>query len=587
MDFNILNLVEKAKKQIEELINTAFQEARRAGAFPGSASFSEGRQENRPPVFPSLHGTIEVPRDPSHGDYAATHAMAAAKPLKMAPRKIAEAITSHIELGDSYFKSVSIAGPGFINFVVSEKWYSEVLQTVGKMGADYGAVEIGKGKRVMVEFVSANPTGPMTVGNARGGVLGDTLASVYEKAGYDVWREFLLNDAGNQVDLFGRSIDARYMQLCVGEDNYKFPEDGYHGDDIKELARLIYDAQGDTLRDLPEKERFEKFIAFGLPRNISLMKEHLERYRIHFDEWFSEKKLHESGYVAETVELLGKAGLLYEKDGALWLRNTDLGGEKDEVLRKSNGFYTYYTFDIAYHRNKLDRGFDKVIDIWGADHHGHARRLITTLSSPKLGEALGVDGEKLYFLLMQMMRIVRDGETVKVSKRTGKALTLNDLLDEISVDACRFFFNARPDSHLDFDIGLAVRQDSENPVYYVQYAHARICSLIAILAAEGYEVPQFKEITPGVLNAETETELIKQISLLPEEISIAARDYDPSRINKYVIELAARFHKFYNACRIKGEERELLLARLKLADTTRTVIRNCLELLGVTAPEKM
>jgi arginyl-tRNA synthetase len=567
-----MNLIEKAKKQIDELIGVASEKARSSGTLPDGAPIS---------------GTVEIPRDTSFGDYAATHAMAAAKALKLAPRDIAKAITGNIELEGSYFKSVSIAGAGFINFTVSEKWHGEVLQAVETMGADYGAVYVGQGKRAMVEFVSANPTGPMTVGNARGGVLGDTLASLLEKAGYDVWREFLLNDAGNQVYLFGKSIDARYMQLCVGEDNYAFPEDGYHGDDIKELAGKMYEAEGDKLRSLSEEKRIEKFTAFGIPFNVKLMKQHLERYRIHFDEWFSEKSLHENGYVAETVELLDRGDLLYEKDGALWLRNTDLGGEKDEVMRKSNGFFTYYAVDIAYHRNKLERGFDKAIDIWGADHHGHARRLITTLSSPKLGQALGVDITKLKFVLMQMMRIIRDGETVKVSKRTGKALTLNDLLDEISVDACRFFFNARPDSHLDFDMGLAVRQDSENPVYYVQYAHARIYSLISNLAAEGFDVPRMDEIDTSLPDSEEEKELIKQIALLPEEIKLAARDYDPSRINKYVIELAARFHKFYSACRIKGEEKSLLMVRLKLADTTRIVIKNSLDLLGVTAPEKM
>ena len=567
-----MNLIENAKTQIDELINEACKKARAAGVLPDGAPLS---------------GAVEIPRESTHGDFAATHAMAAAKELKLAPRKIAEAITEHMELDGSFFNSISIAGPGFINFVVSTKWFSDVLHAVETTGNDYGASDFGENKRVMVEFVSANPTGPMTIGNARGGALGDILASVLEKAGFDVWREFLLNDAGNQVDLFGKSIDARYMQLCLGESGYEFPEDGYHGDDIRELAQKLFGVDGDKLKDLPEKERIEKFTKFGLSHNVALIKEHLERYRISFDEWFSESSMHKSGYVNETVELLDKAGLLYEKDGALWLRNTELGGDKDEVLRKSNGFNTYYAMDIAYHRNKLERGFEKAIEIWGADHHGHAKRLMTTLSSPELGKALGIDCSKLHFLIMQMVRIMRDGETIKVSKRTGKALTLNDLLDEISVDACRFFFNVRADSHLDFDIGLAVRQDSENPVYYVQYAHARICSLIEMLASEGFEVPDFKNIAPELLNSETEMELIRQIALFPEEVKLAARDYDPSRINKYVIELAARFHKFYNACRMKGEERELLLARLKLADTTRVVIKNCLDILKVTAPEKM
>jgi len=567
-----MNMIENAKIQINELLGKACKRAREAGALPGGAPLS---------------GSIKIPRETTHGDYAATHAMAAAKELMMAPAIIARALVDNIELEGSYFGSVSIAGPGFINFTLSGKWFGEVLKTVEDMGDAYGAVDTGKGERVMVEFVSANPTGPMTIGNARGGVLGDTLASILQRAGYDVWREFYVNDSGNQVELFGRSIDARYMQLCLGEGNFAFPEDGYHGDDIKELAALIFEAEGDKLTTLPEHERAEKFIAFALPHNIALMKEHLERYRIRFDEWFHESSLYKSGYIAETVELLEKCGLLYERDGALWLRNMDLGADKDEVLRRANGFYTYYAADIAYHRNKLARGFNKVIDVWGADHHGHAIRMKASFSSEALGKALDVNGEGLDFLIMQMVRLTRDGETVKVSKRTGKALTLNDLLDEISVDACRFFFNAKPDSHLEFDLGLAVRQDSENPVYYVQYAHARICSLLAMLASEGYDVPKYKEIASELLNSETELQLIKQIAVLPEEIQLAARDYDPSRINKYLIELAARFHRFYDACRIKGEERPLLLARLKLADTVRSVIRNCLGILGVTAPEKM
>ena len=570
-----MNLIDNAKNQINDLILNAYADACKADKLPSVAE---------------LAGSIEIPRDSSHGDYAATHAMSAAKPLKMPPRKIAEILIEHIKLDGSYFSNISIAGPGFINFTVSDNWYSDVLLAVESLGSKYGTVDVGQGKRVMVEFVSANPTGPMTIGNARGGVVGDTLASVLTWAGYDVWRECLFNDTGNQVDLFGKSINARYMQICLGKDSIEFPDAGYHGEDIIELAQMVYDKDGDSLISLSEQERNSKLIEFALPYNIDLIKKHVERYRIKFDEWFYESSLHNSGYVAETLEVLDKAGLLFEKDGALWLRNTDLGGEKDEVLRRSNGFHTYYAFDIAYHRNKLERGFDKAIDIWGADHHGHARRLMATLSSPALSTAFGLDGEKYKFVLMQMVRIMRDGETIKVSKRTGKALTLNDLMDEVSVDACRFFFNASPDSHLDFDLGLAVRQDSENPVYYVQYAHARICSLVAMLATDGYTVPSLANIADdavSLLNSEPEHSLIKQLSLLPEEIKLAARDYDPSRINKYVTELAARFHKFYSACRIRDEAKDLALARLKLADTTRVVIKNCLDILGVTAPEKM
>lgn len=563
------NLIDSAKTQIDELLQNAYRRAAAAGALSAGCE---------------LTGSVEIPRDTANGDYAATYAMAAARQMHMAPRKIAEILVENMDLAESYFAACEIAGPGFINFRLSEKWYGEVVAAVEAAGQDYGSVDVGRGQRVMVEFVSANPTGPMTIGNARGGVLGDTLASVLQKAGYDVWREFYVNDAGNQVDLFGKSIEARYLQICLGEDAVEFPDNGYHGDDIRELAKLIYDKEGARYMDMPSEERCRAFVAFGLPHNIALMKKHLERYRIHFDQWFLESSLHESGYVAETVKLLTDNGYTYEKDGAVWLKNTELGADKDEVLRRSNGFYTYYAVDIAYHRNKfVERKFDKVIDVWGADHHGHAIRFKSTMTSP----ALGIDSDKLDFLIMQMVRLTRNGETVKVSKRTGKALTLNDLLDEISVDACRFFFNAKPDTHLEFDLDLAVRQDSENPVYYVQYAHARICSLIAALAAEGYAVPGAKDVDLTVLATEQEREVIKQLSQLPEEIKLAARDYDPSRINRYVIELAARFHRFYNACRIKGEQEPVLLARLKLADCVRTVIEICLGIIGVTAPDKM
>lgn len=560
---------DRAKAQIDALLQAACAKAAAAGIFPeGSA----------------LTGIVEIPRDVQNGDYAANHAMTGARALKLPPRKIAETLKAHLDLEGSYFSAVEIAGPGFMNFTLTDKWFGEALEMIEAEGADYGRVEHGNGERVMVEFVSANPTGPMTIGNARGGVLGDTLASVLDMAGYSVWREFYVNDAGNQVDLFGRSISARYMQLCLGADAVVFPENGYHGDDIRALAQMIYDRDGDKLVHLSEAERAAQCVEFGLPHNIALMRQHLDRYRIQFDEWFLESSLHESGYVAETVQLLTDNGYTYEKDGAVWLKNTELGADKDEVLRRENGFYTYYAVDIAYHRNKFAvRGFDKVIDVWGADHHGHSVRFKATMTSP----ALGINPDSLDFLIMQMVRLTRDGETIKVSKRTGKALTLNDLLDEISVDACRFFFNAKPDTHLEFDLDLAVRQDSENPVYYVQYAHARICSLIAALGAEGHTVLPFGEINPSLLTEPAERDLIRQLALLPDEIRHAARDYDPSRVNRYVIEVAARFHRFYTACRLKGEAADLLAARLKLADCTRQVIRNCLAIVGVDAPEKM
>ncbi len=563
------NLMEKAREQIDSLLSKACAKAAAEGLFPADAA---------------LKGTVEVPKDLRNGDYAANHAMAGAKALRMPPRRIAELLTERLELADSYFASAEIAGPGFINFRLSEKWYAAVLSAVEREGAAYGRSEKRTGERVMVEFVSANPTGPMTIGNARGGVLGDTLATVLDMAGADVYREFYVNDAGNQVDKFGRSIEARYIQLLKGEDAVEFPEDGYKGEDIRDLAREIADRDGDKYLAMDSLERRQAFIAYGLPKNIALMRAHLERYRIRFDNWFLESSLHESGYVAETVDLLTANGHTYEKDGALWLRNTDFGAEKDEVLRRSNGFYTYYAVDLAYHRNKfVERGFDRVIDVWGADHHGHAIRFGKSMTAPELG----LQGKRLDFLIMQMVRLVRDGETVKVSKRSGKALTLNDLLDEIGVDACRFFFNAKPDTHLEFDLDLAVRQDSENPVYYVQYAHARICSLLATLAAEGHPVPAAEEADAALLTAPQELELIKQLAAFPEEIQLAARDYDPSRINRFAVELAARFHRFYNACRIRDAEPEVQKARLVLSKAAGTVIAAALAVLGVSAPEKM
>ncbi|MBQ4427738.1 MAG: arginine--tRNA ligase [Oscillospiraceae bacterium] len=563
------NMIEAAKGSVAALIESAYKRAAAAGKLPDGVE---------------LKGAVEIPKDTQNGDYAASTAMAMARDAHMAPKKIADILVENLDLEGSYFKSAEVAGPGFINFRLGDKWYADVIGGIEADGADYGSVDVGRGEKVMVEFVSANPTGPMTIGNARGGVLGDTLAAVLSKAGYDVSREFYVNDAGNQVDLFGKSIEARYLQLCYGEDKIEFPDDGYHGDDIRALAKELYDADGEKYLGMSPEDRREAFVNYGLPKNIAAMKRDLARYRINFDTWFLESSLHKSGAVKEVVDTLALNGLTYEKDGAIWLKNTDLGADKDEVLRRANGFYTYYAVDIAYHINKFAvRGFDRVIDVWGADHHGHAIRFKATCSAP----CIPINADKLDFLIMQMVRLLRDGETVKVSKRTGKALSLADLLDEISVDACRFFFNAKPDTHLEFDLGLAVRQDSENPVYYVQYAHARICSLIAALREDGKSVPKANEIDLSVLTNEAEIELIKALSLYPEEIKMAARDYDPSRINRYVIDLAARFHHFYNACRIRGEEDRVLNARLKLADTTRAVIANALDIIGVSAPEKM
>ena len=578
------DLIDAAKKSIETLLHESCRRAAEKGQLPAGAELS---------------GTVEVPKDPTNGDFAANHAMSGARALRMAPRKIADALVENLDLAGSWFASAEAAGPGFINFRLSPAWYADVLRAVQSAGADYGRSDEFAGQKVMVEFVSANPTGPMHMGNARGGVLGDTLASVLDRAGAQVWREFYVNDAGNQIEKFANSLDARYKQLILGEEAVEFPEDGYHGDDIREIARRFREEKGDGWLNRPDGERRAALARFGLDINLPKMKSDLARYGIQYDQWFFESTLHESGYVAATVDELTARGWTYESEGALWLASSRIMADelrragkseadieklslKDDVLRRANGIYTYFAADIAYHRNKFAvRGFDRVINIWGADHHGHVARLKGAL------DALGIDPDRLDIVLMQLVKLMRDGEVVRMSKRTGKAISLGDLLDEIPVDAARWFFNARPETQMDFDLGLAVREDSENPVYYVQYAHARICSILRNLAEDGHSVPDAADIDAALLSTPQEREVVQQLAELPEEILRAARTLDPSRINRYVTELAARFHRFYNACRIKGEQEDVLNARLLLADCVRSVIANCLGILGVHAPTQM
>lgn len=580
-----VNLIEEAKKRIDGIIAAAVRTAAAKGVFPEGAVLS---------------GSVEIPKDTANGDFAANHAMAGAKALHMAPRKIAEEIIADADLESSWFESVEAAGPGFLNFRLSSAWYSDVLKAIDAAGRDYGCVDEGRGKKLMVEFVSANPTGPMHMGNARGGVLGDSLASVLSKAGWQVSREFYVNDAGNQIEKFAQSIDARYRQQIFGESAVDFPEDGYQGEDIKALAAAFREEYGDSFAEKSESERHEAMARFGLERNIPKMKADLERYGIRYDKWFFESTLHESGFVSETVDRLGEMGFTYEKDGALWLRTSEILADKlrnagksdaeiekldlkDDVLRRANGFYTYFAADIAYHRNKFEtRGFDKVINVWGADHHGHVARLKGAM------DALGLDGEhRLDIVLMQLVKLLDNGKEVRMSKRTGKMISLDNLLDEIPVDSARYFFNSRPESAVEFDLELAKRQDKENPVYYVQYAHARICTMLSNLAAEGHPVPAAGDADLSLLTDPAERELIKQLALFPEEIRLAARDYDPSRINRYLTELASLFHKFYTVCRIKDAEQGILEARLVLADSVRKVLEIALEVGGISAPEKM
>ena len=580
------NMIQTAREQVAQLTQAAYEAAAAKGLLP------EGQ---------TIKGTVEVPKDSRNGDFASSFAMAGAKALRQNPRMVAQTLVDHMELEGSLFERVEIAGPGFLNFFYADKWYSEVLSAVEADPVGYGGSDAGHGEKVMVEFVSANPTGPMHMGNARGGVLGDTLANVLSRVGCDTWKEFYVNDAGNQIHKFATSIYARYMQIILGEEGYAFPEEGYHGEDIKELAKAFYEVHGDSYKNAPEAEWEAAMSAFGLERNIPKMQADLRKYNIEYDQWFFESELHNSGYVAETVEMLTAKGWTYEKDGALWLDTTGLlkakfmrEGKtreqvdkldlKDDVLRRANGFYTYFAADIAYHRNKFEkRGFDKVINVWGADHHGHVARLQAAL------DGLGLDGSnRLVIVLMQLVNLLQDGKPVRMSKRTGKAIALNDLLDEINVDAARYYFNNRTStSPLDFDLGLAVRQDSENPVYYVQYAHARICSLLSRMTDEGAVLLPAAEINAGLLTESEEQALIKTLAQYPEEIKLAARDYDPSRINRYLTVLAGDFHRFYNACRCIVEDKALQAARMKLADTVRLVLANGLGLLGVSAPEKM
>ena len=525
---------------------------------------------------------LEVPADRTHGDWSCNAAMSSARLFRTAPAKIAQAIVDNLSLSDTWFEKCEIAGPGFLNFFYKPAFYSAVLQDIQTLGPDYGRSSFGGGKRVLVEFVSANPTGPMHIGNARGGVLGDSLASVMETAGYQVEREFYINDAGNQVNKFAVSLEARYLQLYKGEDAVEFPEDGYKGQDIIEHARNFAEENGDRYVDASEEERRAALVAYALPLNIQGLHDDLLRYRVEYDNWFRESSLHQNGAVERVVALLKEKGATYEKDGAVWFHGESYGSE-DFVLVRSNGVPTYVVPDIAYHYDKLvTRNFDTAIDVLGADHHGYVPRLKAALS------ALGVDASRLVVVLMQMVRLVRDGEVVKASKRSGKAITLVTLLDEVPVDAARFLFNSyEPNTRMDFDLDLAVQQDAQNPVYYVQYAHARICSILRNLQEDGIEPRGCTAEELSLLTRPEEIELIRHLSAYTDEIVGAAKNMDPARITKYVVSLATQFHKFYNACRVKGESEPLMAARLCLCTAAQTVLRNVLAMFRITIPDSM
>ncbi|MGN0529276.1 MAG: arginine--tRNA ligase [Eubacterium sp.] len=557
-------------KQTEESLKQKIIQAVKAAAENGELPVSDV------PDF-----IIEKPADKKNGDFSTNIAMAGARLYHKAPKMIAESIVNNLDLEGTFIERAEIAGPGFINFYLSGEYYSQILLDVVEKGENYGKSDYGEGKRVLVEFVSANPTGPMHIGNARGGAIGDCLASVLDAAGYDVQREFYVNDAGNQIAKFAFSLEVRYLQLC-GKD-IEMPEDAYHGEDITQHARNFKEQYGDKYAESDSEERKAALVDFALPQNIAGLESDLKKYRIVYDKWFKESTLHNDGSVKAVIDALKEKGVTYEQDGALWFKASQFGNDKDIVLIRANGLPTYIVPDIAYHYNKLvTRGYDKAIDVLGADHHGYVPRMKAALT------ALGIDADRLDIVIMQMVRLVRDGETIKLSKRSGKAITLNTLLDEVPIDAARFFFNLRePNSHFDFDLELAAKKSSDNPVYYVQYAHARICSIIKKALGDGVTLrtPDAKELL--LLDAPEERELISHLASLTDEIISAAKQYDPAKITHYVIDLATLFHKFYNACRVMVEDEGLMQARLFLCRAVKETIHNILTMLKIDAPEAM
>lgn len=527
------------------------------------------------PVF-----ALEVPKDKSHGDLATNAAMQLTRIAKKNPRQIAEAILEHFDMKKASIEKADIAGPGFINFTLNKSYLYPVVQQVHEQGDNYGRVNLGQSQKIQVEFVSANPTGSLHLGHARGAAVGDALCNVLDFAGYKVTREYYINDAGNQVENLCKSIEARYLQE-LGQ-NAEMPEDGYHGEDIKGFAKELAAEKGDSLLSMDPGERAAFFRQYGLEKELNKIKRDLGKFRVNFDEWFSETSLYQNGLVEESLKELKAKGQVYEQDGATWLRTTEYGDDKDRVLVKNDGTYTYLTPDIAYHRNKFERGYDQLINIWGADHHGYIPRMKAAM------EAIGYDPARLTVLIAQMVSLFQNGEKVKMSKRTGKAVTMEDLMEEVGIDAIRYFFTMRSmDSHLDFDMDLAISTSNENPVFYVQYAHARICSIYRQAEEQGVTLLPLAEVDLSMLNTEHEYDLLRKIGELPEEIATAAANYAPHRMVRYVYDLASLFHSYYRAQRVISEDAAQTQARFALLGAVRTVIANVLRLVGVSAPEQM
>lgn len=543
-------------------------------------SLSNAMIQGKIPTVDLPDVNVEIPADRKYGDLSSNIAMISAKLFKRPPRELAAMISKDMKSLSKLIKKHEVAGAGFINFFLDPEFYSSVLSEIDFLGPRFGKSNIGKGKKVMVEFISANPTGPMHIGNARGGALGDSLASVFDAVGYDVYREFYVNDAGNQIKKFGISLDARYRQIWQGEDKVQFPEDGYQGDDIKDLAKGFSELYKDEFINKTEQERQDALVNYALPINIEKMKSDVAKYNIKFDNWFHESELYKNGEIDKVIQTLKKNGYTYESEGALWYKDTIFGAQKDEVLVRKNGIPTYFAADIAYHKNKFEtRNFDLCVDIWGADHYGHVERMMNAMT------ALGIDKQKLHIVIFQLVRLLKDGEIVRMSKRTGKSICLADLLDEVKPDSARFMFNLyEPNSDMDFDLDLAVKQDSQNPVYYVQYAYARICSIFNSCNVDSLDI---KSTDLTILNGKEEKELIFHMSNLTLELIKCAKDYNPTRLTRYAVTLANLFHKFYTVNKVLVDDRDIKNARLFLCQCTKVVIKNVLTILKISAPEKM
>lgn len=522
---------------------------------------------------------IEVPNDIKHGDFACNIAMLLAKQARMAPRQIADYIVNAVDRENTeIIEKIEVAGAGFINFYLNNAWLFQIPKLICQLGEEYGQND-KQNIKVQVEFVSANPTGNLHMGNARGGAIGDTMANILSLAGYDVEREYYINDAGNQIEIFALSLEARYLQL-LGQ-KISFPENGYAGQDVVDTVKKIIQEFGEKFVDMPSEKRRQELVAYALQEKMTYIKNTLDNFGINYDVWFNEKTLHENGSINAVIEELKEKGYIYESEGALWLKSTAFGEEKDEVIIRANGLPTYFAADIAYHKNKFERGFNWVINVWGADHHGHVARMKRAM------EALGYNPDNLDILLIQLVRLYRGGQIVRMSKRTGTTVSLDELIEEVGKDAARFFFVMRsPDSHLDFDMELARKKTQDNPVYYVQYAHARIMSIFRQAKAAGIKLKDINEIDFSILGKD-ELKLIRKAADFPEEIMVAARTLAPHRIARYVMELAGDFHSFYNHNRVIIDNEALRDARLGLMQIVRTTIKNALDVLGVSAPEQM